>query len=159
MNRWHGYFAIERLPLLSSDENWYTILASTYALEGVDRAVHQRNHWRGCVDTVVYGEHILPRIVIFEADFPADSVSFAAYRTRLANAVGVDPATVTLDESNVTFGVRPSALCVFARSGNRMRVGLFGCQSDEILCTREESRIEAVAYINNNIAIFEEDVP
>jgi len=155
MDRWHGYFALQRLPFLALDESWYDVLASTVTLEGVGGGAHQQLQIRGSLDTVDYLGNPLSGSYLFECDFAADAVSFAAYRGRLANVFGIDPGLITLNESNVTFGERQSALCVYSYLGNRLRVALFGCHSDDVLCTWEESRRETVAYIINNPVVWE----
>lgn len=142
MTRWHGYMGVENLGLGAAGKA--TLVAELRSL-GVadDPSPARRCHWRTRLD----GE-----VVIFEAAFDEDALSVERFKRRLGAILGVSWVTIGADVSHVAFGIRPSPVVVFSRSGvDYLRVALFGGVGG----TWEQSRGEALAYLLANAAGWE----
>ena len=139
MIRWHGYIVIQFLPGLS-EAHRQTLIARIDRIESVGKASHQLLQKRTSLDGL---------FVLYECDFPAHAVEFDFIAGWLVDLFEVDPALVTYTTGTLTIFNRLSCFATYKYGGvNRLRVGLLGCESDAVLCSRAESGAEADYYVN-----------
>ena len=151
------YFLIRRNQTNLSEANWVTVVNLVKQIVGVNGLPNHKLHWRGNLDTFVLDDVTYSNEYIFEALFPVNAVSFEAFKNKLVNAFNVDPALVTYTTGALTIEDRPSAFATYRYQGTiRMYLGLFGWADEDSPCTWEESRVEAVNYIIDRIAEWEQ---
>jgi len=138
MERCHLYVIFQRLTL--SDAHWQTLIARIDTIQSVGKASHQLLQKRTSLDGL---------FVLYECDFPAHAVEFDFIESWLVDLFDVDPALVSYTTGTQTIRNRLSCFATYKYNAvNRLRVGLFGCESDTILCSRAESGAEADYYVN-----------
>ena len=163
----HLYIGVERMTLPAA--SWVLLVDEVMALKGVGNAAHEQLQTRGNLDTFTYvpddpqteeDETVMySNLYIFEAQFPANSIDFDKFKTRLVNLFGVDPALVTYTTGTTTIVDRQTVFATYKYNNiNRIRIGLFGCEDDNTLCTWEQSRVEADGNIMDNLAEWGETV-
>lgn len=133
----HQYYGIENLALTNPQRD--TLVAALQSL-GVDNGglPHRRCHWRIRPDN---------QAVIFEALFDDTTLTIAAMKNRLAAIFNVSAGTISHSVATPTFAALPSPVVTFTRTGtDYLRAVAFGGVS----ATREQSRLEALAYLAAN---------
>jgi len=145
MKQWHGYFIIKRVVANLGASNWAALIAliDTIQTQG-DRA----------------DEHLVSRfsldgnMVIYEGHYRDSAISFDKFANKLADAF----PNVTIDE--ISYNTAMDGDTVYAtyiyNAKNRFHLGLFGCTSENDLCTKEESAQAARDYIASDLAAWEE---
>jgi hypothetical protein len=140
MNEWFGYIGVRRVTANLSAANWAAVVALFDAILSNHLSAHERLQKRLRLD----GDEVL-----YRCRFPANAVSFDRGGNKLADAFNVDRALVTYTTGTLTLKDRLSCFATYRYNGqNRLIVGLFGGESDEVLCTRQESRDEAAQYVD-----------
>ena len=85
-----------------------------------------------------------------------DHVTIATFKDKLGAIFEVDPATIDHAANLVTFDARQSNVVTFSRGGtDYLRVVFFGYAGD--WPTWDGSRIEVLAYLDNNAAAWGEE--
>jgi len=141
----HLYFGIENLAL--NDAQRGQLVA---ALRALGPASHPQPaclcHWRTRLDA---------QAAIFEALFDEETITIQAFKARLGNIFGVDPATITHSTNLVTFANRESAVVTFGRGGtDYLRVVFFGYAGADWPAWMESGG-ECRAYLRANAAQWE----
>ena len=104
-----------------------------------DASPARRNHWRIRLDNDA---------AIFEAIYDADNITVAKFKSFLANIFSVGVGDIGNVNTTFTWDARVSNIITLDLLGvNKLRVSVFGGLS----ATREQSRIEALAFIAVNI--------
>lgn len=160
----HIYIGIERMTIPAA--KWVILIKETLALKGVGDAAHEQLQPRGNLDVF---EHVsddpetpedetvlISDIYTFEANFPANAVSFDKFKNRLAVMFDKDPEDIICTIGTATIRDRPSCFATYNYLGvDRIKIGLFGCASDSELCTTAESRVECEGYISKRKEVWE----
>jgi hypothetical protein len=142
MAEWFGYIGVRRVTANLSAANWAAVIALFDAIVSNHLSAHERLQKRVRLD----GNEVL-----YRCRFAVNAVSFEKCGDKLASAFGVDRGLVTHTTGTLTLKNRLSAFATYRYGGqNRLIVGLFGAESDDILCTRQESRDEAAQYIETD---------
>lgn len=149
MTHWHGYMAIEDLNLNTQQRT--VLIAFLRALGPQAHFLSDHfNHWRTRPDG---------RAVIFEAQFDADRLSVAAFKTRLAAVFDINPNTIDHAINLHTFDTITTPVITFAHNAtNYIRVACFAGLSSTWLESARETR----AYLHANSADWNpplEDAP
>ena len=136
---WRGYMAIEDLNLNTQQRQ--TLIAFLRALGPQAHFLSDHfNHWRTRPDG---------RAAIFEAQFNADRLSVAAFKTRLAAVFNIAPDTIDHTLNLHTFHTITTPILTFSRAATPyLRVACFAGLSS----TWTESHREARAYLADNRA-------
>lgn len=139
----HLYLGLENLAL--TDPQKLLIVDQLKTLGQRNSGLpHVRNHWRVRPDNDA---------LIFEAVWDDANLTALQMRTWLAGIFGVALAQVTSNLTTPTFSVRQSQVLTFTyQSVARLRSVAFGGVS----ATREQSRIEALAYLTANAGAWAE---
>jgi hypothetical protein len=134
----HVYYGVEAMNITVPQRN--TIVAAIQAIPPMMNGMPARhNHWRVRSDNWA---------AIFEAYWNDADMTINAFKTRIADALGIDPATVTHSVTSTAYG----PLVTFTRAGQtRLRVIQFGGASP----TWAESSAAARQYIQDNAAEWE----
>jgi hypothetical protein len=139
MNEWFGYIGVRRVTANLSATNWAAVVALFDAIVSNHLEAHHRLQKRVSLN----GDEVL-----YRCRFNENAVSFEKCGDKLASAFGVDRGLVTHTTGTITLKDRLSCFATYRYNGqNRLIVGRFGCESDEVLCTRQESRDEAAWYV------------
>lgn len=157
MEDWHGYVLIQRIIANLSEQNWAAVVDLTRQIV-VNQASNHPEYTlqeRGSLDVFEYSGKIYSNVIIFEGFFKKDVVDFERFKIKMEAALEVDSSTVDYTLGQQTVKDRPSIFATYRYNilntpQNRMRVALLGCESEDALCTWNESRIEAVQYIIDN---------
>lgn len=131
---WHGYFLIEDLGLTSAQRDTLVNFLKTLGDNNASQPAH-RNHRRVRLDN---------KATIFEARFKENNLTIQKFKNKLAEIFSVDASSITYSTSN--------SFVTFSRNGDRLLMKLFGGTS----ATWEESRLECLAYLSNNLDQWKE---
>ena len=132
------YMLLRRNVANLSANNWQRTIALFDAIVSNSPAAHHQLRKRASLN----GNE-----VIYRCQFNANAVSFETCKNKLASAFEVDPALITYTTGTQNGLVRPNAFATYRYGTIRLYVGLFGCASDDDLCTREQSWVEALYYV------------
>lgn len=139
----HVYIGLENIALTGPQKT--TLINTLAALGPAQNSSPARlNHRRTRLDNDA---------VIFEAGFGDNDLTVANLRQYLANVFSVSVAQITANTTSQTFATIASPIVALTyQATQRMRVALFGGTT----ATREQSRIEALAYLAANAAAWGE---
>ena len=137
----HLYLGIENLALTNGQRN--TLVAQLQALGQRNGGLpNERNHWRTRPDDDA---------VLFEAMFDDTNLTALQMRTWLASIFSVNISLITSTLTTPTFSVRQSQVLTFTyQSVARLRSVAFG----GVAATWEQSRVEVLAYLAANAAVW-----
>ena len=142
----HLYFGIENIAL-NADQR-AALVAVLNELGPLNRPQpSENNHRRVRLDG---------NAAIYQALWNEDTITVDTFKARLGAIFGIDPATITHAANQVTFSVRQTAVVTFSRGGtDYLRMVFFGYAGDGNWPTREQSRVEVIQYLKNNLAEWE----
>ena len=145
----HLYIAIERLNLGAA--NWVLLVTAINELSIIGGANQYELQDRGNTDTFVYEDETYSNAYTWEARFAFGQITIDNIKNKLAAIFEKDPADIGHSANKLTFRERPTAILTFTYGGqNLIRLAIFGCDSEDDLCTWNESRIEHNGYITDN---------